>query len=135
MENKIVKGFTQVPNEILDIHLKDLSLPELRVLLVVLRQTVGYVWRTSKQRKYRDWISRSLFIKKASVSAKSVSVAVAGLINKGLLVATDTKGNILEAPEMRKGKRKIYFAYAPIWYEAERKRQVKQLAKKCSIQP
>lgn len=128
-----LSGFTQVPNEILDLHLKELPLAELRVLLVILRQTVGFVKGSSKQRKSRDWISRSLFSKKASVSAKSVSLAVAGLIDKGLVVATDAAGTALKQADMRRGRSRIYYSYAPYWYAYERERMVKEAADKCSI--
>ncbi|MBS3915822.1 MAG: replication protein [Bacteroidetes bacterium] len=125
--------FTQIPNVILDAYLSELSLSELRVLLVVLRQTMGFVYKGTQQRKKKDWISNAFYIKKTRLSAKSVSLAVARLIDKNLIVALDANGNVLHSPESRQGKKRIYFSYAPHWHEYQREKMVNKLAKKLTI--
>lgn len=119
--------FTPIPNVILDEHLSNLSLPEIRVLFVVLRQTHGYINMRTKQRKHSDWIMRSFFIKKTKLCPRSVSLAVSSLIKKNIIVAVNSKGELLEKPTDRRGKKHIYYAYRPTWqtYEIQKmKRKV-----------
>lgn len=129
------KPFTPVPNAILDEHLGILSLSELRVLMVIIRQTVGFINKYTKQRKSADWISNAFFIRKTKLSSKSVSIAVAGLIDKNLIVALDMHGNTLPTPKTRKAKRRIYYAYAPYWHEYLQEKAAKELQKKFTNLP
>lgn len=101
-----------IPNSILDKELKQLSGTELKVFLVILRQTIG--WTDGKgNRKERDWISYTFFTEKAGVSRKSVSVAIQSLIEKNLIVKSDREGNHL--PE-RKIRKRIYYSVHPqLW--------------------
>ena len=74
---------TMIPNLVFDTHLPSLSEKELKVLLIILRQTVG--WVKNGKRKDRDWISHRYFITKTGLSRKSVSQAVSLLIKKKLI--------------------------------------------------
>ena len=56
------KQTTQVPNFIFDICLSQLTEAELKVLLVVIRQTLGWLDKLTGKRKSRDRITISQFI-------------------------------------------------------------------------
>lgn len=81
------KKTTQVPNLILDQYLQTLNGGEFKVLLVIIRQTNGWIDTKTGKRKTRDRISHSqlsLFLIK--------------------------KGNILLSTEERKGNPRLYFS-------------------------
>lgn len=124
------KPFTPIPNVIFDEHLGILTSSELRILLVIFRQTVGFINKRTKHRKKTDWISNAFFVRKTHLSSKSVSLAIAGLIDKQLIVALDTQGNSLPAPKDRKAKKRIYYAYAPYWEDYIREKLAKKLQQK-----
>ena len=88
--------------------LKELSEKELKVLLVIIRQTYGWIAKNGKRKK-RDWITQKYFMKKTGLSNKSVSLAVNELAVKKIIVCTDNKKKPLMLKENRKGKDKIYY--------------------------
>ena len=102
------KATTMVPNTVFE-KLQTLSEKELKVLLVVLRQTIGWIDKNGK-RKSRDWISHRYFIMKTGLSRKSISQAISLLIKKGYIKAeSETNGN-LEHSSTRKGRMRIYYS-------------------------
>ncbi|WP_299676162.1 replication protein [uncultured Dokdonia sp.] len=101
---------TGVPNEVFDIHLQHLGYAELKVLLVIIRQTYGWVDKQTGSHKSRDWISRQFFVKKTGLSKRAVSKAIAGLQGKNLIVITDSKGSSLNSANCRKKLTKLYFS-------------------------
>lgn len=101
---------TQVPNSLFDTYLQTLGHAELKVLLVIIRQTVGYLHpRDSTKRKERDWISQKFFQNRTGLSNRAVSTAIASLIGKGLILVTNRKGNILHSTEARRGTSRLYY--------------------------
>ncbi|MGE0635813.1 MAG: replication protein [Bacteroidia bacterium] len=106
------KGFTQVPNEIFDTHLPNLTLAELKLLLVVIRQTIGWVYKKSGKRKIRDRVSHEHFIRKTNLSRKIISKSLQSLVTKGLIIISDYRGNILEIPYKRKGRSYLYYSFS-----------------------
>lgn len=96
--------YTKVPNVILDNHLRTLSPVELKLLLVVVRQTIGW-------KKPKDRISHAQFIKKTGISRKVISKTIQSLINKHLIEITDFNGNQLNTPQKRKGKLYLYYSF------------------------
>lgn len=94
---------TQVSNSLFDKYLAVLKPSEVLVLLVIIRQTIGWYNPKTKQRKYRDWISSKQFQKKTGLSNKAVSKAIHTLINKKLIEATNRKKDMLDTPQKRKG--------------------------------
>jgi hypothetical protein len=80
---------------------------ELRVLLVVLRQTWG--WKTDgtetspgRRTKRRDWLSHNQLCQRTGRSSDAVSGAVASLTAAGLIVVEDAGGHPLRTPEERR---------------------------------
>lgn len=100
---------TPTPNIIFDTFLPLLSKSELKVLLVITRQTNGWVDRRTGLRKQLDWIAHSQFRQKTGLSHKSVSVALQGLIERGLIIATAFDGTSISNPGERQGKKRIYY--------------------------
>ena len=95
---------TQVPNEVLDTCLPVLTVAELKLLLIVIRQTFGW-------RKARDRISHSQFVEKTGLGKRSVTEAITSLIEKGLVKVTDYTNVVLDAPESRRGKPFLFYSY------------------------
>lgn len=102
------RNTTQVTNALFDIYLKTLSEKELKVLLIVIRQTVGWVEKNGK-RKERDWISRTYFKNKTGLSEKSISTAIDLLVKRNFIRCSTTNGTTLRTAKERKGKSRIYY--------------------------
>lgn len=99
---------TMMPNKVFTLF------PELKpstviVLLIIIRQTLGWYDPKTKKRKVRDWISYKQFKKKTGLSVKTISQSIQFLINKKYIKATDYNGNELSTSELRKGKTRIYY--------------------------
>lgn len=100
-------GIVPVPNVVLDHLMPTLRDTELRVLLVVIRQTLGWQeqngdMRTGNQRKWRDYISHSQLCRKTGRASAAVSAAVDSLIRQNLIVVEDVAGRQLYTPEDRR---------------------------------
>lgn len=107
---------TPVPTEILDKHLPYLNLAQCKVLLVVVRQTLGWIDPKTKKPKVKDWISIPFFQRKTGIrSRKAISSALTELIRMNLILAFDRYDNTLKTPQDRRGKKRIYYAYAPYY--------------------
>jgi len=103
---------TQVPNIIFDVHLSRLSEAELKLLLVVIRQTNGWIDKYTGSRKTRDRISSTQFQRKTGYGRRMITSAIKSLCDKELLVITDFKGNELGYASDRKGKSHLYYSFA-----------------------
>lgn len=104
------KQTTQVPNEVFDTHLLNLTFSELKLLLIIIRQTYGWVDNNGK-RKQRDRITYSQFQLKTGLSRRVITQTVQSLLNKHLITITASNGERLHNPEQRKGR--VYIFYAP----------------------
>ena len=101
---------TPVPNVILDIYLKELNSAELKVLLIVIRQTLGWADRRGMfGRKETDWISGSQLRQKTGSSKRAITTAIDLLVRKKIIEILDEWGNVLEYPEERQGKTKLFY--------------------------
>jgi len=88
--------------------LPKLSEKELKVLLIIIRQTVGWT-DTSGRRKTRDWISTRYFVMATGLCPKSVSSAISLLISKEFVQAETCSGQILKSPSTRKSSQRTYY--------------------------
>jgi len=110
---------TPVPNVILDIYLKELSSAELKVLLIVIRQTLGWADRRGMfGRKEADWISGSQLRQKTGSSKRAITTAIDLLVRKKIIEILDEWGNVLDYPEERRGKTKLYYRLHPYVYNS-----------------
>lgn len=106
-------NITPVPNAVFDIHLKDLKATELKILLVIIRQTLGWENKQNKtERKESDWISSSQLAVKTGSSYRYINTGIQVLIEKNLIDVLDEKGNLLALACRRQGKQKLFFRLA-----------------------
>jgi hypothetical protein len=113
------KKTTQIPNLILDQYLRILSASELKILLVILRQTNGWIDCHTGKRKTRDRISYTQFIEKTGYSRRMLTKAVQSLQNRGLIAITGNKGQSLECSRSRRGSW-LYFSYRHVHFPTQR---------------
>jgi hypothetical protein len=104
---------TPVPNQFFE-HIPILTHAEIRVLLVVLRQTFGWKDRKTGQRIVKDKLSYDFILKKTGLYRTILSVTIQGLIDKKLLIVSDRKGNELSKAQDRKGKRFLFYQFQPV---------------------
>ncbi|MFI5405272.1 MAG: replication protein [Nitrososphaerales archaeon] len=104
------KKTTQIPNVLLDHYLPDLSVAELKILLVILRQTNGWIDKHTKSRKTRDRISHSQFIEKTGLSRRIISQTISKLQGRGLIAVTDHTGRSLIRGSERSGRTHIFYS-------------------------
>lgn len=98
-----LKRTTPVPNVVLDLLISVLSMAELKVLLVIVRQTNGW-------RKSRDWISQSQFVHKTGLSRQTVSQTLAVLQHHRIISITNRTGMELRSPQARRGRTRLFYA-------------------------
>lgn len=101
---------TQVPNRFFDHLLPHLTLAETKILLVIIRQTYGWIDNNTKARKQRDRISYGQFIQKTGLSRRVITDTIKSLISKQSVVVTDWKGNTLPEAQDRIGSHKLYYS-------------------------
>ncbi|MEO8087532.1 MAG: replication protein [Bacteroidota bacterium] len=101
---------TPVPNSVFDLYMKDLKSAELKVLLIIIRQTLGWTDRRAVLgRKEIDWISSGQLQNKTGSSRRAITSAIEILVGKNLIEVLDQEGNILKEPHMRKGKLRLFY--------------------------
>jgi len=118
-------GWHPVPVRLVDAVMPGLRDTELRVLLVVLRQTWG--WRADGQagggahnaaHKRRDWLSHRQLCRRTGRGSDAVSGAVGSLTASGLIVVEDAGGRPLATPEERRRcLGRLYFRPGEVWTE------------------
>ncbi len=110
MQNNIIPNTTQIPNLILDEVMPQLSDTEFRVLMVICRQTLGWIEnRETGRRKEKDWISYSQLIEKTGRSREAIAEALKSLREKHLIETYDQSGNLLSREDRLSGCRKLYY--------------------------
>jgi len=88
---------------------------ELRVLLVVVRQTLG--WQAGpdpSRRKERDWLTQSQLMRRTGRASEAVARAVDSLVRSGLIDVLDGAGTPLTTPaERRRYLGRLYYRLRP----------------------
>lgn len=108
--SKPLPGTTPVPNFFLDRVMPRLRDTEWRLLLVVLRQTVGWVAQDGG-RKRADWLSHFQLKRRTGRSSAAVSRAVDVLVRSGLIIVRDSFGKALATPQDRRlSHSRLYFS-------------------------
>jgi hypothetical protein len=103
---------TQVPNALFDQWMAELSLSELKLLLLVTRMTRGWIVRATGKRKVRDWLSCSRIMAQTGLSDRAITTATSSLVAKGLLVVTDVHGHDLSDARNRQGCMRLFYGLA-----------------------
>jgi hypothetical protein len=104
--SKLRSGYLAVPRAFLSQVLPGLTDTELRVLLVVLVRTVGWVEQGKPRR--RAWIARSVFVSETGRSPDAITRATQSLAACGLLRITDEQGARVDA-RLRRRISRLYF--------------------------
>jgi hypothetical protein len=104
---------TPVPNDFFSI-IPTLSDSELRVLLLTIRQTYGWICTKTKRRKQRDKMTYSFIIKRTGLYRSCLSTTIQSLINKKVLKVTNYSGHVLDTPQKRKGIRFLFYEYVSL---------------------
>lgn len=102
--------FTKIPNIFFDEILREINSPELKILLVIIRQTDGWVDGDKGIRKVKDRITISQFVTKTGLSRKTITSALDSLFRKKLINISDETGHILDSKRKRKGIAEIYYS-------------------------
>ena len=102
------RATTMTPNTLYQ-ELKFLSEKELKILLVVIRQTAGWIDPITKKRKERDFISHRFFISATGLTSKSVSNGLSLLLDKEFIAIETHAGKRIYSEKERRGRfRKFY---------------------------
>ena len=102
--------YTNVPNVAFD-YLPTLSHIELKVLLVIIRQTFGWIDTATQKQKQFDWISIRFFVKKTGLSKRAISDAIAKLVQKKLIIVKNERGKLVHHKFQRRRALKLYFSF------------------------
>lgn len=100
---------TQVPNILFDKYLPHLTDSELKILLIIIRQTYGWIRKDGKGRKTRDRITHRQFCTKTGLCRRVVSKSIQSLVEKKLIKVTDSKGEKLHESKQRAGRAYLYY--------------------------
>lgn len=106
-----MQNTTPVPNTVFE-YIPSLSEAELKLYLIILRQTLGWKEKKTKERKVYDWISASQFQKKTGLSRRAIGLATRSLSFRNLILVADEHGKVLHTPKDRKGKIRLYYRIA-----------------------
>lgn len=109
-----MKSFTPVPNEIFDVLLHKLSHRELKVLLVIIRQSLGWtIAKGSDKRRSKARIRFGQFKSATGLSVGSIHRAIKDLHERKLISIFDYYHKELFHPSERRGKTFLMYAYNP----------------------
>jgi hypothetical protein len=99
----IIPNTTQIPHLIIRQWMPRLSDVELRVLLVVADQTLGWIEDPeTKRRKDQDWISQYQLMTKINRSDRAVQKSLKRLVDElAIIQAHDETGNLLDSSQKR----------------------------------
>ena len=107
-------SFVPLPCAVVDEILPRLKDTELRILLVVLRQTLGQRDRQGRV-KTRDWLTHQQLCRRTGRASEAVSAAVDSLIRSGLITITNEKRDELISPsERRRVRTRLFFQGGPV---------------------
>ena len=121
MDNEItsiIPNSTQIPHLIIREWMPLLSDVELRVLLVVADQTLGWIEDPeTKRRKEKDWISQGQLMKKINRSDRAIQNSLKRLVDElRIIQAHDEAGELLDSPQKRmKCGGKIFYRLSLKW--------------------
>lgn len=101
---------TPVPNRLFDLILPHLKEVELKVLLVIIRKTLGWIEaKNHRQRRQIERISILSLEMNTGCSRRGISAAIQSLSEQGLIEVFDGNGNRLKGPDDRKGQYYLCF--------------------------
>lgn len=104
----IIPNSTQVPNYIIDEIMPTLNGSTFKILLVIIRQTLGWIEdKKTGKRKEKDWISYTKLQEKTGLHRESISMGLKELEEKDLIEIFNSKAELVSHGE-NTGKPKFY---------------------------
>lgn len=100
---------TRISNILFDRLLPELTESELKVLLVIIRQTLGWIDKRTNKPKEWDWISILFFAKKTGLSKRAIGYAIHSLFLKRLIRIKNEHGKLTPTAKMRKNSKKLFY--------------------------
>lgn len=102
--------FVSIPHQVFDQVLPTLKDTELRVLLIVLRQTLGWHGNGPNGSKAADWLSHSQLRERTGRASEAVSSAVDVLVRRGLIEVADATGCAIPTSAQRRAHQgRLYY--------------------------
>jgi phage replication O-like protein O len=101
-------GYTKLYDYIVDQYLPELSGSELKVLIIIIRSTIGW-------NKEKDRITQGQFCTRTRLSRRAVSSAITSLEAQGLIAVTGAYGQSLP-PKERQYNQHIFYQLAEYAY-------------------
>ncbi len=93
---------TQIPNNLFNGEMKKMRDTELRIVLIVMRKTLGWIESPgTKKRKKEDWIAFGQLTKFSGRTRKAISAAIDTCVKNKWIEARNKKGDILDTPQKR----------------------------------
>lgn len=109
-----IRYSTHIPNILFDKLLPRLTLAELKLLLIIYRQTNGWIDRETGKRKTRDWITHQQFMTRTGLTRQTISSTLDTLVQQGLISITGLGYKELNTGTERRGKTKLFYAVNPL---------------------
>jgi len=105
------RRFLMLPTSLVREVMPSLKLGELKVLLVVADQTLGWIDPRTGRRKEADWLTHSQLKARTGCASEAVSGAIDALVRRGLIMVTSEAGEPLSTPQERRRHRgKLFYA-------------------------
>lgn len=109
------KYSTQTPNVLFDHLLKELTVSETKVLMIIIRRTMGMMSKKYiGKRVEKAWITQRLFSMLTGLAVRSVSEAINGLASRGLIAVYNETGKQVFTAKQRQTATKLYFSSKPL---------------------
>lgn len=108
------RGWTPFPNSLIDLYMPTLTDTEWRILVTVVRATLGWQHEQSGKRLPRVCLSNWQLKKRTGRQSAAISAAVESLSVHRLIIIRDGAGVLLDSPsQRRRAKTTLYFELAP----------------------
>ncbi len=105
---------TPFPNSLLDDVMPSLKDTEWRLLCVIVRQTLGFWDKKTKNRKVCDWLTQAQLLRKTGRDRAAISRALDALVQGRYIEVRSETGRLLQSPgERRQCKGRLFFALHP----------------------
>jgi hypothetical protein len=106
--------FTPFPNWLIDEVMPYVRDTEFRILVIIARQTLGWLNPHTGKRKQMDWLTQSQLKRRTGRASEAISHAIEVLVRRGFIEVVDNSGKIFRsAKERRRCTKNLYYRLAP----------------------
>lgn len=109
-----IPNTTPTPNWLLNGEMKKMNETELKVVLLVIRKTLGWYDPLTKGRREQDYISQSQFMEFTGKSNRAIATAIDSCVKTGWIIARDRNGVACDTPEKRR-RRKVWYQLGAVF--------------------